>query len=164
VAGRQHRHILACDCGCGLPDVDMYMLSSGDSMMLALPPGTLRQGEGCVPALSDNGASFKSSCAKTTQGAVLSTFKAEDAGTLNVGDENGALQSMGSYLYVYERYDARLQTAVNAEDALLRAGDRDTESIEASGTPHNGVTARSRRTIPTLNFICEQLCVITPVL
>jgi hypothetical protein len=36
---------------------------------------------------------------------------------------------------------------VNAEDALLsalRAGDRDTEfreSIEASGTPHNGVTA-----------------------
>ena len=72
--------------------------------MLALPPGTLESNDGCVPALSDNGASFTTSCAKTLDGAILESYNASDAGDLSVGDEGASLESKGSYLYVYERF------------------------------------------------------------
>ena len=72
--------------------------------MLALPPGSLATSKNCVPALSDNGASFKTSCAKTLDGAILESYSKADAGTLSVGDEGARLESKGSYIYIYERF------------------------------------------------------------
>ena len=75
-----------------------------DALVPARPPCTLASNSGCVPALSDNGASFTTSCAKTLDGAILESYNASDAGDLNVGDEGASLESKGSYLYVYERF------------------------------------------------------------
>jgi hypothetical protein len=55
------------------------------------------------PGLSDNGASLRSSCAKTLDGAVLSTFCGSDSGRLDVGEDGAALVSRGSYVYMLER-------------------------------------------------------------
>ena len=71
---------------------------------MALPPGSLTTSKNCVPALSDNGASFKTSCAKTLDGAILESYSKADAGTLSVGDEGARLESKGSYIYIYERF------------------------------------------------------------
>jgi hypothetical protein len=56
-----------------------------------------------VPGLSDNGASLQSSCAKSLDGAILSTFRGSDCGSLDVGEDGVALVSRGSYLYMLER-------------------------------------------------------------
>ena len=59
---------------------------------------------GCVAALSDNGASRGSGCSKTLDGAILSTLRKEDAGSIAVGEDSANLTSMGSYLYLIERF------------------------------------------------------------
>ena len=69
----------------------------------ASPPISFKQLTDCFPALSDNGASVGSGCAKTTDGALPGTYKASDAGQLGVGDEGGQLNSEGSYLYALYR-------------------------------------------------------------
>ena len=68
------------------------------------PSGALRDNTGCYAGLSDNGASFKSGCARSLRGALLHTLRKEDAGTLAVGDKDAALESLGSYEYLIVRY------------------------------------------------------------
>ena len=66
------------------------------------PPGTLQNDDNCVAALCDNGASRRVTCFKTLDGAILDTLNENDAGELTVGAEDGALESQGSYVYVFE--------------------------------------------------------------
>ena len=68
------------------------------------PAGALCSDEGCYAGLSDNGASYKSGCARSLRGALLHTLKKEDAGGMAVGDRDAALQSLGSYEYLFVRY------------------------------------------------------------
>ena len=82
-----------------LVDSGIYAVYS--SMVLESKP-QLPDG-GTVPGLSDNGASLRSSCAKSLDGAILSTFRGSDGGSLDVGEDGVALVSRGSYLYMLER-------------------------------------------------------------
>ena len=69
---------------------------------LNMPPGSIesRPGGGLTVALSDNGASWKTNCARTLDGAIMDTYCAEDAGDMAVGDQGATLESHGSYVYV----------------------------------------------------------------
>ena len=81
--------------------VESGIYTIGNSMVVdsALQPADRRT----VPGLSDNGASLRSSCAKSLDGAILSTFRGSDGGSLDVGEDGVALVSRGSYLYMLER-------------------------------------------------------------
>ena len=57
-----------------------------------------------IMALSDNGASFRSHCCRTTDGAVLDTFRPPDSSGVGLGSKAGELVSLGSYIYVFERF------------------------------------------------------------
>ena len=87
------------------PQDQMNGSSAGlsNSVHNAVPPVCLTD-NGCVAALSDNGASRGSGCSKTLDGAILSTLRKEDAGSIAVGEDSANLTSMGSYLYLIERF------------------------------------------------------------
>ena len=68
--------------------------------MVDLPTDMATDNSGSVAALCDDGASFRTSCSKTLTGAILSTYRREDAGALNVGDASSELVSKGSYDFV----------------------------------------------------------------
>ena len=67
-----------------------------DAVNIALPPGSLVNEAGCVPALSDNGDSRGSGCSKSLNGAILSTLRREDAGSIAVGEDSASLTSLGT--------------------------------------------------------------------
>ena len=74
----------------------------GNAVMLASME--LKDMDGVVPALMDNGASNGTSCSRTLDGAVLGTFCASDAGDIGLGSEGAVLESKGSWLYCLRRY------------------------------------------------------------
>ena len=78
----------------------------GGSVSHTYPPGTLEDDSQCVPALSDNGASYETHCSRTLDGALLDTYNPDDAGDLDLGDADSKLRCCGSYEYVYERFGA----------------------------------------------------------
>ena len=55
-------------------------------------------------ALSDNGASFRSNCCRTTDGAVLSTYRPPETSNVGLGSTTGELTCAGSYIYVFRRF------------------------------------------------------------
>ena len=91
------------------PEVQAIMDRLGFATVMAIaefPPGTLQSSDDCVPALSDNGASYRSSCVKSLRGAVLETFAPEDGGSLAAANEAGGLHVEGSYIFVFDRFGA----------------------------------------------------------
>ena len=68
--------------------------------------GTEDADSGLVPALCDDGASFSVSCTRSIDGAVPGSYSDKDAESLSVGNKNSALRSLGSYLFVLERFAA----------------------------------------------------------
>lgn len=80
----------------------MMATQLGNSVMLASME--LKDMDGVVPALMDNGASNGTSCSRTLDGAVPGTFCAPDAGDIGLGSEGAVLESKGSWLYCLHRY------------------------------------------------------------
>ena len=79
---------------------------SGQKRVVLAAAASLGAAPGYVPALSDNGASMKTSCSRSLDGAVLSTHVSDDAGPLAGASQDTSLDSAGSYLYIHDWLDA----------------------------------------------------------
>ena len=90
------------------PDEDLLYLMLGTGIKAESPTlsesvvnALLPSGDETV-GLSDNGASKDAGCCKTKKGALPGSFRS-DVKSVKVGDENGALNSDGTYQYLVKR-------------------------------------------------------------
>tara|TARA_B110000046_G_scaffold97919_1_gene105586 strand:- start:585 stop:1037 length:453 start_codon:yes stop_codon:yes gene_type:complete len=74
--------------------------------MLAMAAAALDRAPGFVPALSDNGASHKTNCSRSLDGAYLPSHNDAHAGPLDGVGGPDAIRSLGSYYYVHDWLDA----------------------------------------------------------